>query len=204
MDRKWLYFTVVVSMALLAASASQSVSSVALGANALSSYYNLQGYEGIPTTGTGTANPGPPPPVADYVSTWCRYINVTNTQEGDYYLNYPLHLPNGANITEITLRVADYNNAGNLKAILTRRPWNSSSTNTSIAYATTDNVSIGETTINMSINGGFPVNVNNQTYQYWVLVTPANGASPGQLCTYSVHVEYTIDGAFLPVIQKGY
>jgi hypothetical protein len=170
----------------------------------LTGYYNLQGYEGIPTIGTGTAALGAPPPVVDYVSTWCRYINVPNTQEGDYYLNYPLHLPNGANITDITLRVADYNNAGNLKAILARRLWNSNSGVTSLAYTQTNNVTTGEFTINMSINGGFPVNVDNQSYQYWVQVTPANNANPGQLCTYSVHVEYTIDGAFLPLIQKGY
>lgn len=202
MDRKWLYFTVVVSMALLAASASQSVSSVALRANALTSYYNLQGFEGIPTIG-GSDIPGAPPPVVDYVSTWCRYINVPNTQEGDYYLNYPLHLPNGANITDVSLRLADYNSTGNLKAFLVQRPWNSASAVTTISHTETDNTFTGEFTVSMGRVGGLPVKVDNQTFQYWVMVTPANGASPGQLCTYSVHVKYTIDGAFLPAIQKG-
>jgi len=205
MDRKWLFFTAIVAIALLVASASQSVSSAGLAANSLTGYYNLLGYEGIPTIGTGTADLGSPPPVVDYVITWCRYVNITNTEWGDYLLNYPLHLPDGANISEVTLRVADFDNVGgNIKAILFRRPWNSRDLGTLLAYTQTFDDGGSDKVINMSIFGGLPVNVANQTYQYWVAVTSDAGATPGQLCVYSLHVEYTIDGAFLPLIQKGY
>jgi hypothetical protein len=198
MDRKWLFFTAVVSLVLLVASASQSVSGAGLGANSLTAYYNLLGYEGIPTLGS-------PPPVVDYVSTWCRYVNIPDTEWGDYWLNYPLHLPNGANITEVALRVADFDEVGgNFKALLFRRAWESRQAGESLAIAQSFDDGATDKTILMSVFDGLPVNVDNQTYQYWVSVTSEAHASPGQLCVYSLQVQYTIDGAFLPLIQKGY
>ena len=56
----------------------------------------------------------------------------------------------------------------------------------------------------MSIFGGLPVNVNNQTYLYWVSATSDANAAPGQLCVYSLQIQYPIAGAFLPLIQQGY
>ena len=181
---------------------STSALSTPAAASALTGYYNLWGYEGIGTLGQVLMANGPTPPVGDYVTTHCRYINVPNTLIGQYYLRYPLHLPNGANITNVSLFVADYNPSGILATTLRSRPWNSSSGNTGpLIYANTDNLTNSDKTISMT---GLNVDVNNHTTQYWIDVTPENSASPGQLCVYGIQVTYTIDGAFLPLIQKGY
>ena len=66
----------------------------------------------------------------------------------------------------------------------------------------TDNATNNDKTINMTPST--PINVNNQTTEYWIDVSPTNGTDPGQLCVYGIQVTYTIDGAFLPLIQKGY
>ena len=181
---------------------STSALSTPAAASTMTGYYNLWGYEGIGTLGQVLMANGPTPPVGDYVTTHCRYINVPNTLIGQYYLRYPLHLPNGANITNVSLFVADYNPSGILATTLRSRPWNSSSGNTGpLIYANTDNLTNSNKTISMT---GLNVDVNNQTTQYWIDVTPENSASPGQLCVYGIQVTYTIDGAFLPLIQKGY
>ena len=55
----------------------------------------------------------------------------------------------------------------------------------------------------MSMFGSLPANVNNHTYLYWVSATSDANAAPGQLCVYSLQVQYPNAGAFLPLIQKG-
>lgn len=159
------------------------------------------GYEGIGTLGSVGFTAGPTPPVGDYVTTHCRYIDVQNTTLGHYYLRYPLHLPNGANITSISLHVADFNPTGVMWVYLRSRNWNSRDAGTTLSLTLTDNTTNNDRTITMTPSGG--VNVNNQTTEYWIDVSPQNSASPGQLCVYGIQVTYTIDGAFLPLIQKG-
>jgi len=46
------------------------------------------------------------PSVGDYVTMHCRDIDVPNANMGQYYLRYPLHPPNGVNITGVQLYVA--------------------------------------------------------------------------------------------------
>lgn len=194
--------TLVIGLSAAAAqdAGPQTESSVQAAA-ALTGYYNLLGYEGIGTLGSVGFTAGPTPPVGDYVTTHCRYINVQNTTVGHYYLRYPLHLPNGANITRISLYVADFNPTGVLSAYLRSRPWNSRNAGTTLHFALTDNTTNNDKTINM--NFSTPENVNNQTTEYWIDVSPQNSADPGQLCVYGIQVTYSIDGAFLPLIQKG-
>jgi hypothetical protein len=169
-------------------------------ASSLTAYYNLLGYEGIGTLGSGLTSHGTAPPVGDYVTSHCRYIDVQNTAIWDYYLRYPLHLPNGANMTKISLFVADFNPAGVMYAWLNSRPWNSRSPGTTLGLAFTDNTTNGDKTITMNLTP--PVNVNNQTTEYWIDVSPHNSNDPAQLCVYGIQVTYTIDGSFLPIIQK--
>lgn len=175
--------------------ASSSTASVFTG------YYNLLGYEGIGTLGSGLASRGQTPPVGDYVTTHCRYIDVPNTTPGQYYLRYPLHLPNGANITKISLFVADFNPTGVMWGYLRSRPWNSREAGATVLFTLTDNSSNSDKTITMDFTT--PVDVNNQTTEYWIDASPQNSADPGQLCVYGVQVTYNYDGAFLPFIQKG-
>ena len=169
--------------------------------SAMTGYYNLLGYEGIGTLGSALASHGQTPPVGDYVTTHCRYINVTNTTVGRYYLRYPLHLPNGANISKVSLRVADFNSTGVMWAYLRSRPWNSRDNGTTLGFTLSDNTTNSDKTINIS---NLDVNVDKQTTQYWIDVSPQNGSDPGQLCVYGIQVTYTIDGSLLPMIQKGY
>ena len=63
------------------------VASMLTGADtARADSYNLMGFEGVPTLGSGGFVVGTPPPAGDYVTTHCRYIDVTNTTLGHYYL----------------------------------------------------------------------------------------------------------------------
>ena len=96
--------------------------------------------------------------------------------------------------------VADYNATYNMLAFLRSRPWNSHDSGTLLAsgYSNTTN---SDTTINMALVPA--VAVNNQTTEYWIDVNPLNDADPGQLCVYGIQVTYTIDGSFLPLIQRG-
>jgi hypothetical protein len=169
-------------------------------ASSLTGYYNLLGYEGIGTLGSYFTSHGTAPPVGDYVTSHCRYIDVQNTDFGQYYLRYPLHLPNGANITHISLFVADFNPAGWMVAWLRSRPWNSRDPGVTLNSAQTDNATNNDKTMTMNLTP--PVNVNNQTTEYWIDVSPQNSNDPAQLCVYGIQVTYTIDGSFLPIIQK--
>ncbi len=149
--------------------------------------YNLMGFEGVPTLGSGGFVVGTPPPVGDWVTTNCRYIDVTNTTVGHYYLRYFLDLPDGATITGVSLRVADFNPAGVLWAYLRSRPWNSRDFGTTRAFTLTDNNSNSDKLINM---GSLDIPVNNATTEYWIDVSPQNSNDTGQLCVYGIHVTY--------------
>jgi len=149
--------------------------------------YNLMGFEGVPTLGSGGFVVGTPPPAGDYVTTHCRYIDVTNTTLGHYYLRYFLDLPDGAHITGVSLRVADFNPTGVMWAYLRSRPWNSRDIGTTLEFTLTDNSSNNDKLINM---GSLDITVNNATTEYWIDVSPQNSALPGQLCVYGIHVTY--------------
>jgi len=199
MNRKLFLFISLIALLALVLSASGPALASPAAASALTGYYNLLGYEGIGTLGAGGFTAGPTPPVGDYVTTHCRYINVQNTTVGHYYLRYPLHLPNGATITKVSLFVADFNSVGVLYAYLRSRPWNSRNAGTTVSFTLSDNTTNNDKTISMS---SLTVAVNNQTTEYWIDVSPQNSADPGQLCVYGIQVTYTYSGAFLPLIQK--
>ena len=199
MNRKLFLFISLIALLALVLSASGPALASPAAASALTGYYNLIGYEGIGTLGAGGFTAGPTPPVGDYVTTHCRYINVQNTTVGHYYLRYPLHLPNGATITKVSLFVADFNSVGVLYAYLRSRPWNSRNAGTTVSFTLSDNTTNNDKTISMS---SLTVAVNNQTTEYWIDVSPQNSADPGQLCVYGIQVTYTYSGAFLPLIQK--
>jgi len=149
--------------------------------------YNLMGFEGVPTLGSSGFTRGTPPPVGDYVTTHCRYIDVINTTVGHYYLRYFLDLPDGATITGVSLRIADYNPTGVMWVYLRSRPWNSRNVGTTLDLTLTDNTSNQDKLIDM---GAVDVTVNNATTEYWIDVSPQNSALPGQLCVYGIHVTY--------------
>ena len=141
------------------------------------------------------------PPVGDWVTTHCRYIDVPNTLPDQYDLRYPLHLPQGVTITKVALRVADFNSVGTMWAYLRSRPWNSRETGATIGWAHTDDTSNRDRTIDMNLQPD--LQVDNETTEYWIDVTPTNGADPGQLCVYGIQVTYSINGAFLPLLNRG-
>lgn len=202
MKKQWTGITIVIAMALLVLAVLKmpgAVRSAEAAPDALMGYYNLLGYEGIGTLGSGLTSNGATPPVGDYVTTHCRYINVQNTSVGQYYLRYPLHLPNGAKITNVSLFVADFNSTGVLWAYLRSRPWNSRQAGTTLGFGLT-----GTTNSDQYINiGSLNVDVNNLTTEYWIDVSPTNGTDPGQLCVYGIQVTYSYEGVFLPFVQRG-
>jgi hypothetical protein len=163
-------------------------------------YYNLLGYEGIPTLGYPTYNYGPPPAVADYVSTHCRYINIANTTLGHYYLRYTLDLPNDSTITKVALRVADFSDGGSIWAYLRTRPWNSRDVGTTKGFVVSPTGNPSDHLLEMSISN---LKVDNQVNEYWIDVSPKDAADPGQLCVYGIQVTYVYYGAFLPLLQRG-
>lgn len=200
MHRKTIYLISLVIMLILTFSIANLSHGAPTEASVLTGYYNLLGYEGVGTLGVGLQTFGRTPPVGDYVSTHCRYIDVPNTVPEEYYLRYPLHLPNHATITQVDLHVADFNPSGVMLAGLYSRPWNSRNLGTPIGLTNTTGQPASDMTITIS---DLAVAVNNQTTSYWIDVSPANSASPGQLCVYSIQVTYTYDGGFLPLIRKG-
>lgn len=201
MKKQWTGITIVLAIALLVLAVLKmpgAVKSAEAAPDALMGYYNLMGYEGIGTVGI-TLGVGQAPPVGDWTSTNCRFINVLNTTVGQYYLRYPLHLPNGAKITNVSLFVADFNSSGVLWAYLRSRPWN-----TRLAGATESFGVTGTTNSDQYINmGSLNVDVNNQTTEYWIDVSPTNGNNPGELCVYGIQVTYSYEGVFLPFVQRG-
>lgn len=149
--------------------------------------YNLLGYEGIGTLGSGGFTAGPTPVVADYVNTHCRYIDVQNTTVGHYYLRYSLDLPNWATITSVKVFLADFNPSGSMWIYLRSRPWNSRSNGTTERFTLSPTAAPGDTQIEMNAVG---LTVNNQTTEYWIDVSPQNSSLPGQLCVYGIQVTY--------------
>lgn len=206
MNHRWYLFISVLALLLVVLITSTSAWGAPAAAGVMTGYYTLWGYEGIGTVGGAVGGPSPAqtPPIADYGSTHCRYIDLSPITLGYYYLRYPLHLPNGANITQVSLFVADFASTGNLYVSLRSRPWNSRIGNDP-TLASTSSTANGDQTLNMT---GLNVNVDNQLKQYWVDVAPDNSVVPyadhGSLCVYGVQVTYTIDGALLPLIQRGF
>ena len=199
MNRRPFLALTLLALLIVVLGTGGSAQGAPVAASALTGYYNLLGYEGIGTLGHVLTSHGQTPPVGDHVTTHCRYINVPDTQVGEYYLRYPLHLPNGAHITKVSLFVADFNSSGALWAFLRSRPWNSGDAGTILGLTLTS-ATKSDQTIEMT---GLNVDVNNQTTEYWIDVSPQNGTDPGQLCVYGIQVTYTIDGAFMPLVQKG-
>jgi hypothetical protein len=170
-------------------------------ADAFTRTYNLLGYEGIGSLGYPWSEKGRTPPVGDYVTTHCRYIDVQNTYVNQYFLRYPLHLPQGVTITKVALYVADFNSSGYMWAYLRSRPWNSYDFGDTIGTARTDNTSNSARTIEMDLHPD--IKVDNDTTEYWIDINPLNGDDPGQLCVYGIQVTYSIDGALLPLVERG-
>jgi hypothetical protein len=190
----WLIVDVINQTRIVSASPQAATADV-------TAYYNLLGYEGIPTIGSGLASHAQPPPAGDYVTTHCRYIDVPNTTIGHYYLRYPLDLPDGAIITNVELYVADFYGSGSLWAYLRSRPWNSRDAGSTEGLALTPAGVAGDTLIQMS--GIDDLVVDNETTEYWIDVSPQNSADPGQLCVYGIQVTFTHNLSFLPLIQNG-
>lgn len=162
-------------------------------------YYTIFGHEGIGTIGSALASHGTAPAVGDYNTTHCRYIDVANTTWGQYYLVYPLHLPNGVTITEVSAYIADYNASGAAYLHMVSRPWNSTANGSDFAGSIGTSGSSSNELISRT---GISTVVNNATTQYWIEITPINSADPGQLCVYSMRVTYTYNGALLPMVVR--
>jgi hypothetical protein len=149
-------------------------------------YLNLMGYEGIPTLGFTAFVNGPPPPIGDWVTTHCRFIDVANTNIQDYFLHYPLHLPDRAKILYIQIRVAHFTPVGGIWAQLRSRPWNSRDLG-DIEVQVGATVAQSDQVLNMQ---NLNLEVDNTTTSYWIDVTPSAAANPGEVCVYGVHVAY--------------
>ncbi len=200
MNRKLFLFVSLIALLALVLSAGGHALALPAAASSLTGYYNLFGHEGIGTVGPVFVA-GPAPSVGDYVPNGCRYINVPNATWGQYILRYPLHLPNGATITQVSAFVADFNtNAGGTMFMhMVSRPWNSRQAGTDWGSAGTSAGGAGDQTISDTMSKV----VNNQTTEYWIDMYPVNSANPGQLCVYGIQVTYTFNGVFLPLIQNG-
>lgn len=160
----------------------------------------LMGYEGIATVGSNLTSHATRPPAGDYATTHCQYVDVQNTTVGQYYLRYPLHLPDGVTLTQVDLFVADFNPSGVMWIYLRSRPWDSREAGDTLGFTLTDDVTNNDRLITMTPSGG--VEIDNATTQYWIDISPVNGTDPGQLCVYSLQVSYTVNGVLLPFIQK--
>jgi hypothetical protein len=203
MNRKLSLFLTLFALLTIVLSTSGHAQASKLSDSILTGYYTILGHEGIGVRG-GSTSPGTPPSVGDYGidSTMCRYIDVANTSWGQYWLLYPLHLPNGVTITTVKAFVADYNtnSGGTLFVHMVSRPWNSRSSGTDFGGSIgTSAGAAGDQTITRS---GLSTVVNNQTTSYWIEMTPVNSSNPGQLCVYSVQVTYTYSGALLPLVFR--
>lgn len=150
-------------------------------------YQNYLGYEGIETLGWWGFDNGPTPPVADWVTTHCRFIDVPDAPPGEYYLRYPVHLPQNAVIKDVSLFLADFNPNGVMTATLVTRQWNSRDQQTQLGFAMTDNATNSDKQISLGL---VDVTVDNQSNVYWIDVTPDHSSNPGDLCVYGIQVEY--------------
>ena len=177
------------------------ISNAASEPNLLTGYYTLMGYEGIATIGEELTPYGPIPPVADYVTTHCRFIDVAPTGFRDYYLRYIIHLPDGATLSQVDVHVADFADSGVFYIDLKSRPWASSVPGSLLGQSTTEVGSTGDTTVSLPNLG---VAINNQTTQYWIDISPFDaGSIAGQLCVYGIQITYGYEGSFLPMVNRG-
>jgi hypothetical protein len=167
----------------------------------LTRYYTMMGFEGISTWGNHLGSNGPRPPVSDYATTQCQYINVPNTTVGDYYIRFPIRLPDGATMTKVSMRIADFHSGGSMFAYLRSRNWNSRDFGDTLGLALTSPGGTGSDEL-IHIDG-LNVAIDNSAKSYWLDLSPQNSADPGQLCVYSVQIVYDIDGTMLPLITKG-
>lgn len=162
-------------------------------------YQNYFAYEGIETLGIWGFVNGPTPPVSDWVTTHCRYIDVPNAPAGEYYLRYPVHLPQNAAIKGVELFLADFNPVGNMSALLMTRPWNSRDVGTQLGFTATDNATNSDKLVNMGL---LDVTVDNQSNVYWIDVSPRTSSVPGDLCVYGIQVKY--DCAACVLFEDGF
>ena len=125
------------------------------------------GYEGIATIGETLASFGGIPPVGDYVTTHCRYIDVIPLALRESYLRYILHLPDGATLTQIDAHIADFADVGSMGIDLRSRPLNSRQAGTVLGSVSTPAGAPGDTTLTIP---GLDVAVENRTTQYWIKV----------------------------------
>jgi hypothetical protein len=132
----------------------------------------------------------------------CRYINVPNSTWGQYWLLYPLHLPNGVTITTVKVFIADYNadSGGTMFVHMVSRPWNSRQSGSD--FAGSIGTSAGAAGDQMISRTGISTVVDNETKAYWIEMTPVNSANPGELCVYGIQVTYTYNGALLPLVVR--
>jgi hypothetical protein len=124
---------------------------------------------------------------------------VPSTHSNDYFLLYPVHLPQGVTITKISAFIADFSASTAIYAHFMRKPWNS------VAAPTDDALFNSTGSASNTVYNSDPLSykVNNQNTQYWIEMHPANSADPGQLCVYSIQITYTSEGALLPMIGYG-
>jgi hypothetical protein len=200
MNRKLsILLTVIACLAIVFSTGGQARASSSSAA-AFTYYYTIWGHEGIPTIGDyGSTTHGPTPSVGDYSTTHCRYINVPSTHSNDYFLLYPVHLPQGVTITKVSAFIADFSASTALYVHFMRKPWNS------VAAPTDDALFNSTGSASNTVYNSDPLSykVNNQNTQYWIEMHPANSADPGQLCVYSIQITYTSEGALLPMVGYG-
>jgi hypothetical protein len=199
MNRKLsLYMTIIILLVLLTGTGGQARASTS--AAAINRYYTILGAEGIPSVGQGLTTHGARPPLGDYSSTRCLYVNVANAGINDYYVYYPLHLPDGATITAVRAYIADFSSATNAAVYMYKRDWNSTDHGTTFAATLSTDSTTGAN--QLLVRTGISEVVNNNTTQYFLEFSPNNSADPGQLCIYSLKVTYTYNGTYLPLIEN--
>ncbi len=99
MRSKSFFLIALLVIAAVTISLGQKMPTAASAApDVLTGYYNLMGYEGVGTVGENLTSFGQIPPVGDYVTTHCRYIDISPLNLREYYLRYFLHLPDGATL----------------------------------------------------------------------------------------------------------
>ena len=89
MRSKLFFLIALFAVSAVTLSLGQKVPTAASAApDVLTGYYNLMGYEGVGTVGENLASFGQIPPVGDYVTTHCRYIDISPLNLREYYLRY--------------------------------------------------------------------------------------------------------------------
>ena len=201
MRRRNFYLFCLLAVAVLTLGGNLSSHSKASATpDLMTGHFTLMGYEGIGTIGENLASFGRVPPVGDYVTTHCRYIDVTPLSLRESYLRYILHLPDGATLHQIDVHIADFAAVGSMGIELRSRPWNSRQAGTVLDSISTPSGAPGDLTLTIS---DLAVAVDNRTTQYWIDIYFNQQTIPGQLCVYAIRATYTYEGGFLPLIRKG-